>query len=48
MLPLLLTAVSEGKLTLEDVINRLYTNPKRIFNLPDQPNTYVEVFISIF
>jgi hypothetical protein len=45
MLPLLLTAVSEGKLTLEDVTNRLYTNPKKIFNLPDQPNTYVEVCI---
>ena len=43
MLPLFLTAVNEGKLTLDDVVARLYTNPKRIFNLPDQPNTYVEV-----
>lgn len=22
---------------------KLYTNPKRIFNLPDQPDTYIEV-----
>jgi carbamoyl-phosphate synthase/aspartate carbamoyltransferase/dihydroorotase len=44
MLPLFLTAVHEGKLTLEDVVNRLYHNPKKIFNLPDQQNTYVEVY----
>lgn len=43
MLPLFLNAVNEGKLTLEDVVNRLYHNPRRIFNLPEQPNTYVEV-----
>ncbi|ESO92555.1 hypothetical protein LOTGIDRAFT_190512 [Lottia gigantea] len=43
MLPLLLTAVTEGKLTLEDLISRLYTNPRRIFNLPEQPDTYIEV-----
>jgi carbamoyl-phosphate synthase/aspartate carbamoyltransferase/dihydroorotase len=43
MLPLLLTAVGEGRLTIEDVIQKLYTNPKRIFNLPDQPETWVEV-----
>ncbi|XP_064604486.1 multifunctional protein CAD-like isoform X2 [Liolophura sinensis] len=43
MLPLLVTAVNEGKLTLEDIIMRLHTNPKNIFNLPDQPDTYVEV-----
>ncbi|KOX80442.1 CAD protein [Melipona quadrifasciata] len=43
MLPLLLTAVHEGKLTIEDIIDKLYRNPKRIFNVPDQPNTYIEV-----
>lgn len=43
MLPLLLTAVNQGRLTLEDLINKLYFNPKRIFNLPDQPDTYIEV-----
>ncbi|KAL2082486.1 hypothetical protein ACEWY4_022304 [Coilia grayii] len=43
MLPLLLTAVSEGRLTLDDIILRLYENPRRIFGLPTQDNTYVEV-----
>lgn len=42
-LPLLLTAVHQGKLTLEDIILRCHTNPKRIFSLPDQPDTWVEV-----
>ncbi|XP_055844101.1 CAD protein [Episyrphus balteatus] len=43
ILPLLLKAVNEGRLTLEDIKNKFYRNPKRIFNLPEQPNTYVEV-----
>lgn len=43
ILPLLLNAVNEGRLTLEDVINRFHRNPRKIFNLPEQPNTYVEV-----
>ncbi|XP_026855840.2 CAD protein isoform X3 [Electrophorus electricus] len=43
MLPLLLTAVSEGRLTLDDIVRRLYENPARIFSLPTQENTYVEV-----
>ncbi|XP_067677512.1 multifunctional protein CAD-like [Haliotis asinina] len=43
MLPLLLTAVNEGRLTLEDIISRLSTNPRRIFGLPEQPDTYIEV-----
>lgn len=42
-LPLLLSAVNEGRLTLEDVIARLHTNPMRIFHLPFQPDTWVEV-----
>ena len=42
-LPLLLTAVSQGRLTLEDVIARCYTNPARIFGLPAQPETWVEI-----
>ncbi len=42
-LPLLLTAVKEGRLTLEDVVLRMYTNPQRIFALPPQPETWVEV-----
>ena len=43
MLPLLLTAVDAGRLTLDDLILRMVTNPRRIFNLPEQPETWVEV-----
>ncbi|CAG5127998.1 unnamed protein product, partial [Candidula unifasciata] len=43
MLPLLLTAVNDGRLTIEDIILRLHTNPRRIFNLPEQHDTYIEV-----
>ena len=43
ILPLLLTAVSEKRLTLDMLIEKMYTNPKRIFHLPDQPETWVEV-----
>jgi carbamoyl-phosphate synthase/aspartate carbamoyltransferase/dihydroorotase len=42
-LPLLLTAVHAGRLTLDDLIARMYTNPRRIFGLPEQPETWVEV-----
>ena len=43
ILPLLLTAVSESRLTISDIIEKMHTNPKRIFHLPDQPETWVEV-----
>ena len=42
-LPLLLTAVSEGRLTMDDVIARLHGNPKEIFELHDQPGTSIEI-----
>lgn len=42
MLPLLLTAVRDGRLTMEDLKLRLYDNPRKIFKLPVQPNTYIE------
>ncbi len=42
-LPLLLTAVHEGRLGIEDVIDRLDRNPRRIFGLAAQTETYVEV-----
>jgi carbamoyl-phosphate synthase/aspartate carbamoyltransferase/dihydroorotase len=42
-LPLLLTAVSESRLTIPDLIEKMYTNPKKIFHLPDQPETWTEV-----
>ena len=47
MLPLLLTAISEGRLTVEDVIQRLYENPRKIFGLPAQEDTYVEVSVCL-
>lgn len=42
-LPLLLTAVHAGRLTLVDVLTRMDTNVRRIFNLPAQPETWVEL-----
>jgi dihydroorotase-like cyclic amidohydrolase len=42
-LPLLLTAVHEGRLSLEDLVARMVTNPRRIFQLPEQPETWIEV-----
>jgi dihydroorotase-like cyclic amidohydrolase len=42
-LPLLLTAVAEGRLTLDDVVRRMVINPRRIFGLPEQPETWVDV-----
>lgn len=42
-LPLLLTAVDEGKLTLDKLIELTNTNPGKIFNIPTQIDTYVEV-----
>ena len=44
-LPLLFTAVSEGRLTVQDIITRLYDNPKAIFDLHDQPDSSVEIEI---
>jgi carbamoyl-phosphate synthase/aspartate carbamoyltransferase/dihydroorotase len=43
LLPLLLTAVSEGRLTIEQIIEKSVTNPRHIFKLPEQPETWVEV-----
>lgn len=42
-LPLLLTAVNEDKISLEKIIELTSTNPRRIFKIPDQENTEVEV-----
>jgi carbamoyl-phosphate synthase/aspartate carbamoyltransferase/dihydroorotase len=43
ILPLLLTAVNEGRLTLDDIIQKMHVNPRKIFRLPEQPETWVEV-----
>lgn len=42
-LGLLITAVHEGRMTLDDLLTRTHTNPRHIFGLPDQPGTFVEV-----
>jgi carbamoyl-phosphate synthase/aspartate carbamoyltransferase/dihydroorotase len=43
MLPLLLTAVQEGRLSMQDILQRCVINPRRIFSLPEQPDTWTEV-----
>ena len=43
ILPLLLNAVRERRLTIDDILSRMVTNPRRIFHLPEQPETWVEV-----
>jgi len=42
-LPLYLTAVSEGRLSLDDLALRAWRNPRKIFALPQQPDTWIEV-----
>lgn len=42
-LPLLLTAVNDRRLDLERLIKLTSTNPKRIFQIPEQLDTFVEV-----
>jgi carbamoyl-phosphate synthase/aspartate carbamoyltransferase len=42
-LPLLFTAVAEGRLTVEDITARLYENPKKIFELHDQADSSLEI-----
>ncbi len=41
-LPLLWTAVREGRMSPDDLIRRMAHNPRRIFGLPEQPDTWVE------
>ena len=42
-LPLMLTAVRAGRLTLARLVELMAVNPRRVFGLPDQPDTYIEV-----
>jgi carbamoyl-phosphate synthase/aspartate carbamoyltransferase/dihydroorotase len=42
-LPLFLNAVHAGRLTLDDVLTRMDVNVRRIFNIPHQPETWVEL-----
>ncbi|MBN2387882.1 MAG: amidohydrolase family protein [Anaerolineales bacterium] len=43
LLPLLLTASDDGRLTVDQIIEKSMINPRKIFNLPEQPETWVEV-----
>jgi carbamoyl-phosphate synthase/aspartate carbamoyltransferase/dihydroorotase len=42
-LSLMLTAVHDGRLALEEVVTRMYDRPRQIFGLPAQPQTWIEV-----
>lgn len=42
-LPLMLSAVHQGRITLDAVIERMAHAPRRIFNLPSQEDTWIEV-----
>ncbi|OMJ25879.1 Protein pyrABCN [Smittium culicis] len=42
-LPLLLSAVSSGRISISDIATKLSTNPKQLFGFPDQSETYIEV-----
>ncbi len=42
-LSLYLELVREGVITLDDLLARCYEDPRRIFNVPVQPNTWIEV-----
>ena len=41
--PLLVEAVHDGRLTFEQLTDRLAHGPRRVFGLPSQPDTHVEV-----
>ncbi len=42
-LPLWLAAVDNARLTMDHLIQKMYINPQKIFHLPDQPETWIEV-----
>ncbi len=42
-LPLLLTAEKQGKITREQIIAKCHSEPARIFNIPTDDSTYVDV-----
>jgi carbamoyl-phosphate synthase/aspartate carbamoyltransferase/dihydroorotase len=43
LLPLLFTAIDAGLLTIDDLIQKSVINPRKIFHLPEQPETWIEV-----
>lgn len=42
-LPLMLTAVHEGRLSIDALVERMHHNPRRIFGLSEQPDTWIEI-----
>jgi carbamoyl-phosphate synthase/aspartate carbamoyltransferase/dihydroorotase len=42
-LGLLFKAVHDKKITEKDIVRLLFDNPKKIFNIPEQKNTYIEL-----
>jgi carbamoyl-phosphate synthase/aspartate carbamoyltransferase/dihydroorotase len=42
-LPLLLNAAAEGRISYDRIVSLLSTNPRRIYSLPEQPDTWVEI-----
>jgi len=43
LLPLLLTALDDRRLTMEDILAKSVINPRKIFSLPEQAETWIEV-----
>jgi carbamoyl-phosphate synthase/aspartate carbamoyltransferase/dihydroorotase len=43
LLPLLLTAVHARRLTMDQILQKSMINPGRIFHLPEQPETWIEL-----
>jgi carbamoyl-phosphate synthase/aspartate carbamoyltransferase/dihydroorotase len=42
-LPLMLTAVHQGRLTMDKLVDLSVVQPRKIFRLPEQPDTWVEI-----
>jgi carbamoyl-phosphate synthase/aspartate carbamoyltransferase/dihydroorotase len=42
-LGILWQAVDDGRMTVDDLVLRMHANPRRIFGLPAQPETFIEV-----
>jgi carbamoyl-phosphate synthase/aspartate carbamoyltransferase/dihydroorotase len=42
-LSLMLGAVRDGRLDMDDLVLRMHTNPRRIYDLPPQQDTRIEV-----
>jgi carbamoyl-phosphate synthase/aspartate carbamoyltransferase/dihydroorotase len=42
-LPLMLTAVAQGRLSLERLVDLMHANPGGIYGIPEQADTWIEV-----